>query len=135
MKFLTSKSLKYAVLVGVGLFLVHIVARVVAGFILLDNVYSPSETEASLFWMGFWEFQYSNEDYPEDWKILRPMSVIGPHLIVAGTIASVVAIVFATKWYVKTSQANKNIALSVLCGSALLMSIVSLAAAVARSPY
>ena len=104
MKLNARKIFKYASLTVLGLCLVHLAARVVAGFTTLNNVYSPSETESSIFWMGFGHFNYTNDRYTPAMNAIQPMDVIAPHLGVAITLALVIGVILAIKYIVRATS-------------------------------
>lgn len=108
MKLHKGKIIKPALITAISLILIHIAARITAGIAVLDNVYSPSETEASLFWMGFWQFRYTSDRYIEEWNMLEPMDVIAPHVFIVVTVAIIALIIGAIRYFMKTNPANRS---------------------------
>jgi len=120
------KILKFTSLTVLGLGLVHLTARVVAGLTTLYNVHSPSETESSIFWMGFWQFDYTNERFSPAMNAIEPMDVITPHLIVLSVILVAVLVVFGIKFLIKaTADQVSGISIAV-SASAVTISVMSL---------
>jgi len=108
------KIFKYASLTVLGLCLVHLVARVVAGFTTLNYVYSPSESESSIFWKGFWQFYYTNDRFTPAMNTIEPVDVIAPHLGVVLTLALVIGVVFAIRYLGRaTSEQISKISIAI----------------------
>ena len=126
MKLNVRAILRYTPLTILGLCLVHLAARIVAGFATLYNVYSPSETASSIFWMGFWEFSYTNDRYTPEMNAIQPMDVIAPHLGIAITLAFAIGVVVAVKYYGRaTAERKEKIGLAISI-TALLVSFIAL---------
>lgn len=125
MKLHKGKVAKYVSVTAVILALVHVAARTLAGSTVVSNVHSPSETDTSLFWMGFWQFRYTSDRFPEEWNVLQPMEVIGPHVSIIVAVGIILAIIGSIRYFVKANPNTRSTITLCVSVAALVVSIIS----------